>query len=73
MPRASTHRQSIAATDPAPLLVSPRHAAQQLDVTTRTIHRLIAAKKLRTVKVGRSRRIVFASLVALAQDGVDQV
>jgi excisionase family DNA binding protein len=73
MSRALTPRHSVAATDPPPLLISPRRAAQLLDVTTRTIHRLIASGRLETVKVGRSRRIVFASLVALAQTGVDHV
>jgi excisionase family DNA binding protein len=72
MPRASTHRPTIAATE-SPLLVSPRRAAQQLDVTTRTVHRLIASGRLETVKVGRSRRIIFRSLVALATSGVDHV
>jgi excisionase family DNA binding protein len=70
MPRAPTTRLSVqrysdAAPEP-PLLVSVNRAARELDVTTRTIHRLVSNGTLESVRVGRSRRITFRSLLRIA-------
>jgi excisionase family DNA binding protein len=44
------------------LLFTPEHAADKLDVGRTTIYALMAAGELRSVKIGRCRRIPAAAL-----------
>jgi excisionase family DNA binding protein len=44
------------------LLFTPEHAADRLDVGRTTIYALMASGELRSVKIGRSRRVPAAAL-----------
>lgn len=46
-----------------PQFVSPNQAADRLAVCRRTIERLVAAQKLRVVKIGRATRIPVSELL----------
>jgi excisionase family DNA binding protein len=58
----------LTAPKPAPdrVLYSIKHAAEQLDCGVSTIWSWIAAGKIRTVKLGRSRRIPHEELERIA-------
>jgi excisionase family DNA binding protein len=49
-------------TTDAPLLYTPEHAADRLDVGRTTVYALMARGELRSVKIGRSRRVPAAAL-----------
>jgi excisionase family DNA binding protein len=44
------------------LLLTPEHAADKLDVGRTTVYALMASGELRSVKIGRSRRVPAAAL-----------
>jgi excisionase family DNA binding protein len=44
------------------LLLTPEHAAAKLDVGRTTVYALMASGELRSVKIGRSRRVPAAAL-----------
>jgi excisionase family DNA binding protein len=44
------------------LLLTPEHAADKLDVGRTTVYALMASGELRSVKIGRSRRVPVAAL-----------
>ncbi len=44
------------------LLFTPEHAADKLDVGRTTVYALMASGELRSVKIGRSRRVPAAAL-----------
>ena len=44
------------------LLLKPQEAAERLGVSERTVYELIAAKKIRSVKIGKLRRISMRAL-----------
>jgi excisionase family DNA binding protein len=46
------------------LLLTPEHAADKLDVGRTTVYALITSGELRSVKIGRSRRVPAAALEA---------
>lgn len=46
------------------LLFTPEHAADKLDVGRTTVYALMATGELRSVKIGRSRRVPAAALEA---------
>lgn len=50
---------------PERLAYSPAEAAEALGVCRQTIHNLIVRGEIRSVKIGRSRRIPAAELVRL--------
>ncbi len=50
-----------------PVAVKRATAARMLDCSTTTIHRLIAEKKLSTIKVGSDLRITMASIRRFAE------
>jgi hypothetical protein len=50
--------------DHEPLVVSPRHAQQILDIGHSRLYELIAAKELATFKDGKSRKITVESIKA---------
>lgn len=52
-------------------LVSISFAETFLDCSRSTIYRLIDAGHLKTVKVGRSNKLVFSSLERVAENGAD--
>lgn len=45
-----------------PLLISLQTAAEMLELSTRKVRQLVDEGEIHSVKIGRSRRIVFASL-----------
>lgn len=49
-------------TQDSRLLLTPEHAADQLDVGRTTVYALMASGELRSVKIGRSRRVPAAAL-----------
>lgn len=56
-------------TEPIPYdtpiaVIAPARAARMLDVSTRTVYRLIHAGVLRSIKIGRSRRVLVDDVVA---------
>jgi excisionase family DNA binding protein len=56
-------------SEPAPdrILYSIPHAAQRLDLGVSTVWKLLKEGRLESVRVGRSRRILHASLVKLTE------
>ena len=46
------------------LLFTPEHAADRLDIGRTTVYALMATGELRSVKIGRSRRVPAAALEA---------
>lgn len=52
-----------------PQLISISEAAQLLGVSRRTVHNLLVAKELRSVKIRRRRLIPLGSILALARAG----
>ena len=52
-----------------PLLVGPDEAARMLRVSRSQIYNLIACGALRTVHIGRSRRIPVEDIERLAREG----
>jgi excisionase family DNA binding protein len=68
-------RQRIEGAKPAGrvMMVSPKHAAELIDVSERTIHALIAKGELPSALIGGSRRIFVDDLKALATAGVQQI
>lgn len=53
----------------APLVYTIEEAAEQTRVSCDTIYRLIAAGKLKTIKIGRRRLVPASALVRLAEKG----
>lgn len=53
------------------LLHSKKNAAQLISVCTRTVDNLIAAKKLKTVRIGRRCLIRHADLLRFIQRGTE--
>ena len=49
-------------TQAIPLVVSPRRARQLLDCSHKKIYELLNAGELYSIKIGRARRIVMASI-----------
>jgi excisionase family DNA binding protein len=58
-----------------PLMATAAEAADMLGVSCSSVYRLIAAKPLESIKIGRSRRVSVASIrhVAAASAGVELV
>jgi excisionase family DNA binding protein len=52
----------VASVSPSRLVLTVREAADQLRISEAAMWRLIAADQLRTVKIGRCRRIPAAAL-----------
>lgn len=52
------------------LAYKPQAAADALDISRAQLYRLIAAGAIRTVTIGRSRRIPRAELERIVADGV---
>jgi excisionase family DNA binding protein len=61
-------RPSVAATKPSvsPVVLTVNEAAASLRMARSSIYKMIAARRLRTVKFGRSRRIPVAEVQRLA-------
>jgi excisionase family DNA binding protein len=51
------------------LLLTADDVAREIGVTTRTIRRLIACGGIKSIKIGRSRRIARSELERLALEG----
>jgi excisionase family DNA binding protein len=51
------------------LLVSPEHAGELIDCGMTKIYELLDAGALKSVRIGRARRITYASLQHLAERG----
>lgn len=49
--------------DESPLLHRPERAAERLDVGRTTVYELIKSGELKSVKIGRARRVPEAALV----------
>lgn len=66
--QSGTARPSVAATKPSvsPVVMTVNEAAASLRMARSSIYKLIAAKRIKTVKFGRSRRIPVAELQRLA-------
>jgi excisionase family DNA binding protein len=52
-----------------PLLVTPKQAAEVLNIGMTSLYQMITSGKLESVQIGRKRRIKYSSLVALAENG----
>jgi excisionase family DNA binding protein len=50
-----------------PLLLTPEQAADELAVSRARLYELMAADLIPSVKIGRSRRIPYAALVAYVE------
>ncbi len=53
----------------APLLCTVRETCQKLRVSEASVYRWLADGTLDSVKIGKSRRIKYASIVRLAESG----
>lgn len=58
-------------SDGLPQFVTPKQAADRLSVCRRTIERLIAAQKLRVVKIGRATRIPVSELLRYLESATE--
>jgi excisionase family DNA binding protein len=54
-----------------PLLLTPEAAARELSLGRTTIYELVATGKLRSVRIGRARRIAFAELERFVAERVE--
>ena len=57
--------------DAVPLVVSPKRARQILDCSHKKIYELLNAGELKSIKIGRARRIVMASIDAYIRRGLE--
>lgn len=55
------------------LLITAKQAAEFLQVSERTVHSLIANQQLRSVTIGKSRRIFTDDLKAFARVGIAKI
>jgi excisionase family DNA binding protein len=58
-----------APTRGAPLLLSPVEAALTLGISRSTLYELMAKGRLRSVRIGRARRIRYADVEKLSETG----
>jgi excisionase family DNA binding protein len=56
-----------------PLLFTVDQVAESLQVSRRTVESLISSGQLRSVTIGRSRRVSQDDLVAFASRGTDEI
>ncbi|MBN9454932.1 MAG: helix-turn-helix domain-containing protein [Bosea sp.] len=66
---ATTPRKRIVVSSPSSLMVTMREAAEALSISQTTLYSLISSGKLRSVKVGKSRRIKRAEIEAFMARG----
>jgi excisionase family DNA binding protein len=52
-----------------PLLVTPKQAAEILNIGMTSLYQMITSGKLESVQIGRKRRIKYSALVAMAENG----
>jgi len=55
-------------TEPRMLLLTPEQAAETLGLGRSSVYELMRARRIRSVKIGRSRRIPYASLLDFIGD-----
>lgn len=56
--------------DESPLLHKPERAAKRLDVSRTTVYKLMETGELRSIKIGRARRIPEAAIVEFIESQV---
>jgi excisionase family DNA binding protein len=66
-PRSSTSRREERPTSDTALLLTPEEAARRLSVGRTTLYELLARGELRSVSLGRCRRISVAELEAFVE------
>lgn len=62
-------KKRIVVSSPSSLMVTTREAAEALSISHTTLYALISSGKLRSVKVGRSRRIKRVEIEAFITRG----